>query len=82
MLGFISQKWFVKLGSRYFSDSHMVILCPDRNCILLCLYVLVVYTFCHQKRKVLDSLCHGAAISFSPSVRFTLMHVYMNTGIK
>ena len=24
----------------------------------------------------------GEAISFSPSVRFTLMHVYMNTEIK
>jgi len=36
------------------------------------------------KRKSVDMIQSGfgEAISFSPSVRFTLMHVYMNTEIK
>lgn len=40
--------------------------------------------FCSQKRKsaVMVRLGFGAAISFSPSVSFTLIHVYMNTEIK
>ena len=40
--------------------------------------------FCSQKRKSVDMvrLGFGEAISFSPSVSFTLMHVYMNTEIK
>ena len=40
--------------------------------------------FCSQKRKSVDMvrLGFGEAISFSPSVSFTLMNVYMNTEIK
>lgn len=40
--------------------------------------------FCSQKRKSVSLIGFGfgEAISFSPSVRFTLMHVYMNTRIK
>jgi len=35
-----------------------------------------------RKSAVMVRLGFGEAISFSPSVSFTLMHVYMNTGIK
>lgn len=41
-------------------------------------------SFAAQKRKSADIVRFGfgEAISFSPSVSFTLMHVYINTGIK
>jgi len=34
------------------------------------------------KRKMAEPICSGAAISFFPYFDFTLMNVYMNTGIK
>ena len=39
-------------------------------------------SFCSQKRKWPESFSHGAAISFFPYFDFTLMNVYMNTGIE
>ena len=51
------------------------------------LAVLIGYgfgLFCSQKRRSADMVqpSFGEAISFSPSVSFTFMHVYMNTEIK
>ena len=58
--------------------------CFALSCILLNLHTQVTHIFRNQKRKSvgLIRLGFGEAISFSPSVRFTLMHVYMNTRIK
>mgnify|MGYP003199469622 FL=1 len=49
-----------------------------------CFVSRISVSFAAKKRKSADIVRFGfgEAISFSPSVSFTLMHVYINTGIK
>ena len=50
----------------------------------VCFVSRISVSFAAKKRKSADIVRFGfgEAISFSPSVSFTLMHVYMNTRIK
>ena len=50
----------------------------------VCFVSRISVSFAAKKRKLADIVRFGfgEAISFSPSVSFTLMHVYINTGIK
>ena len=50
----------------------------------VCFVSRISVSFAAKKRKSADIVRFGfgEVISFSPSVSFTLMHVYINTGIK
>ena len=56
----------------------------DKGSNHVCFVSRISVSFAAKKRKSADIVRFGfgEAISFSPSVSFTLMHVYINTGIK
>ena len=66
ILGF--QSWYIVFG---------------RRGVLLALNNLrSIYKFCSQMKKRQEPFSHGVVIFFFPYFDFTLMNVYMDTGIK
>ena len=85
MLGFISPKRDVKLrmDSRIFSGSNCGDIASGRRGILLGLNsTRSTYKFCSQKKKAVANFAMAQPSLFFPYIDFTLMNVYMNTGIK
>jgi len=89
MSGFISPKWAVKLSmdSRIFSESNCGVWCLIGLAVWdwpfgTDLYNRIVYKICSQKRKMTENIFMAQPSLFFPYFDFTLMNVYMNTGIK
>ena len=71
-------------NQRWFYGFWGWLLCLDKGSNHVCFVSRISVSFADKKRKSADIVRFGfgEAISFSPSVSFTLMHVYMNTRIK